>query len=182
MAADSFDYETALQACANGDQQALQRLYLQDGKRLLGVALRIVRDRQLAEDVLHDAFVNIWRKAHTFDAASGSARGWIYSVVRYRALNVVRGRERETQVDEQMLESMDAAQRDHQADAFLNSHDLGRLHDCLAELDTPRRNSLLYAYVDGCSHREIAERLKSPIGTVKAWIRRGLLALRECMG
>ncbi|PLC47899.1 RNA polymerase subunit sigma [Pollutimonas subterranea] len=182
MAADHFDYETTLQACASGDQQALQRLYLQDGKRLMGVALRIVRDRQLAEDVLHDAFVSIWRKAHTFDRASGSGRGWIYSIVRYRALNVVRGRERETQVDEEMLESMDAAQLDHLPDAFMNSHDLGRLHDCLAALDTSRRNSLLYAYVDGCSHREIAERLKSPIGTVKAWIRRGLMTLRECMG
>ncbi|GGI18336.1 RNA polymerase sigma factor [Oxalicibacterium faecigallinarum] len=157
-------------------------IYLQDGKRLLGVALRIVRERQLAEDVLHDAFVNIWRKAHTFDVNSGEGRGWVYSVVRYQALNVVRNRERETQVDEEALESMDAAQLDHLSDAFELKHDLGRLHDCLSALDLPRRNSLLYAYVDGCSHREIAERLNSPVGTVKAWIRRGLTALRECMG
>lgn len=182
MTTDSFDYDAALYACARGDQQALQRIYLLDGKRLLGVALRIVRDRQLAEDVVHDAFVNIWRKADSFNAASGSGRGWIYSIVRYQALNMIRDRERETAVDEETLEAMDAAQLDHLSDAFEIGPDLGRLHDCLSALDTPRRNSLLYAYVDGCSHREVAERLKSPIGTVKTWISRGLTTLRECMG
>ena len=182
MTTDSFDYEAALYACARGEQQALQRIYLQDGKRLLGVALRIVRDRQLAEDVVHDAFVKIWKKADSFNAASGAGRGWIHSIVRHQALNVIRDRERETAADEETLEAMDAAQLEHMSDAFSIGPDLGRLNDCLSALDTPRRNSLLFAYVEGCSHREIAERLKSPVGTVKAWIRRGLTTLRECMG
>ena len=69
---DSFDYDAALRACARGEQEALQQIYRQDGQRLLGVALRIVRQRALAEDVLHDAFVNIWRKAGSFDAARGA--------------------------------------------------------------------------------------------------------------
>ena len=84
MPADSnyFDYDAALHACARGDQHALQRIYMQDSKRLLGVALRIVRQRHLAEDVVHDAFVSIWNKAASFDATRGEGRGWIYSVVR----------------------------------------------------------------------------------------------------
>lgn len=182
MTDESFDYDAALQACARGDQLALQRIYQHDGKRLLGVALRIVRQRSLAEDVLHDAFVNIWRKAASFDATRGAARGWIYSIVRHQALNLARDRQQEVYTDEEMVDALDAQQLDGSHDPFETHANLGKLHDCLSHLDNAKRNCLVYAYVDGCSHREIAERLKSPVGSVKAWIKRGLSALRECMG
>ena len=182
-----FDYETALAGCARGDQAALRRIYDQDGRWLLGVALRIVRHRQLAEDVLHDAFLSIWTRAGSFDAQRGAGRGWIYSVVRHQALSLARSGEREVAVEDAVLDHLGAA---HAAtggaggpdDAFALRQDMGRLHDCLVGLDPAKRNSILYAYVDGCSHSEIAERLASPLGTVKTWIKRGLSALRECMG
>lgn len=185
IATTEFDYEAALSACSRGDQQALRSIYDQESKRMLGIALRIVRQRQLAEDVLHDAFLSIWSKARSFDPARGSARGWIYSVVRHQALDLIRSGAREVSVSEEALDAIEteasmenAAQM---ADAFELRVDLGRLHDCLTQLDVAKRNSILYAYLDGCSHSEIAERLKSPLGTVKAWIKRGLSALRECM-
>jgi RNA polymerase sigma-70 factor (ECF subfamily) len=183
--AASFDYEQSLRNCARGDRQALQDIYRHESRYLLGVALRIVRQRQQAEDVLHDAFVAIWTKAASFDATLGSGRGWIYSVTRNLALNSVRNGAREVSVDEETAEALDAQtsmQAHHQlADAFEMHVSLGRLNDCLSRLEPARRNCILYAYVDGCSHGEIAERTQTPLGTVKAWIKRGMGSLRECM-
>ncbi|MEO8014649.1 MAG: sigma-70 family RNA polymerase sigma factor [Polaromonas sp.] len=183
--APSFDYEQALRGCARDDRQALQDIYRQESRHLLGVALRIVRQRQQAEDVLHDAFMAIWTKAASFDATRGSGRGWIYSVTRNLALNSVRNGAREVPVDEETAEALDAqaSMEAHRqlADAFEMHASLGRLNDCLSRLEPARRNCILYAYVDGCSHGEIAERTQTPLGTVKAWIKRGMGSLRECM-
>ena len=180
-----FDYEQALHDCARGERMALQKIYLRESRYLLGVAMRIVRQRQQAEDILHDAFVNIWTKAGSFNAGLGSGRGWIYSVVRNGALNAVRSGAREVSVDEETAEALDAqnsldAHRQI-TDAFEMRASLGRLGDCLARLEPARRNCILFAYVDGCSHGEIAERTQTPLGTVKAWIKRGMGSLRECM-
>ncbi len=163
----------------------MRRLYEQEGARLLGVAMRIVRQRALAEDILHDACVNIWTRAASFDPARGSARGWIYSVVRNLALNAVRDANRHVDVDEDTTQALEADMSvqayQEVAQAFELHASLGRLQHCLAGLDPARRNCVLHAYVDGCSHGEIAERLGAPLGTVKAWIRRSLVSLRECM-
>jgi RNA polymerase sigma factor (sigma-70 family) len=179
------DYDAALQACARGDQTALRVLYDAESARLLGVALRIVRERAAAEDVLHDAFMNIWTKAATFNAARGSGRGWVYSVVRNQALSHVRGGTREVTVDEEAMEAIDAqasAQTAHDvAQVFELNASLGKLHECLSKLDAAKRTSILYAYIDGCSHGEIAQRINAPLGTVKAWIRRGMASLQDCM-
>ena len=182
--AQPFDYETALVACAKGDRNALQAIYQFDSRRLLGVALRIVRERALAEDVLHDAFMNIWTKAASFDAVRGSGRGWIHTIVRNQALSVVRANGREVSANEEAIEALEAKQVANAApmtELFEINADIGRLDECLQALDAPKRNSILAAYLDGCSHSEIAERLNAPLGSVKAWIKRGLLSLRECM-
>jgi RNA polymerase sigma factor (sigma-70 family) len=180
-----FDYEAALAGCAAGDRQAMRRLYEHEGPRMLGVALRIVRQRALAEDIVHDACVNIWSRAKGYDASRGSARGWIYSVVRHLALNAVRNARRHVDVDEQTTEALEAdmsVQAFHDAaSSFELNVSLGRLQHCLEALEPARRDCVLHAYVEGCSHGEIAERLGAPLGTVKAWIRRSLTSLRECM-
>jgi RNA polymerase sigma factor (sigma-70 family) len=172
-------------ACARGDRTALQQLYQRESRYLMGVALRIVRQRQQAEDVLHDAFLSIWQRAASFNPALGEGRGWVYSVVRNAALNMVRSGARQVSLDEDAAEAVDdqasLAAYAATGDPFELRADLGRLHGCLAGLEPARRDCILYAYVEGCSHGEIAERLKTPLGTVKAWIQRGMRALRECM-
>ncbi|MGY4492316.1 sigma-70 family RNA polymerase sigma factor [Pseudomonas sp. TE3610] len=172
-----FDYEACLASCSQGDRQALRDLYQQESARLLGVAQRIARDNALAEDILHDVFLRIWTRASSFDPTRGSARGWIYSVTRHLALNLVRNHGREVHIDEQA----ETATAEH-LDTFEYQARSGRIYTCLEHLDPARRNCILHAYVDGYSHSEIAQKVGAPLGTVKAWIKRSLAALRECMG
>lgn len=180
-----FDYEAVLRACARGERSALQLLYEQEGPRLLSVVQRIVRDLALAEDIVHDAFIRIWNKAGTYDQTRGSARGWIFSVTRHLALNAIRNDARHVQMDQDEEGDTEHAAIDgwqEQTDAFDWRINPGEIEACLEQLEPVRRNCLLHAYVDGYSHQEIAQRLGAPLGTVKAWIRRSLTALRECIG
>ena len=150
-----------------------------EARQLLGVALRIVRRRDLAEEVVHDAFLQIWNRAATFDVTRGSARGWIYTIVRHGALNKLREGARETSVDDEWLANV-AGEGDPLAELAQKS-DAMALHRCLDALDEPKRRSIVLAFVDGLTHEQISKQLGSPLGTVKAWIRRGLLSLRECL-
>ena len=180
-----FDYEACLAACARGEQQALRNLYEQESARLLGVAKRIARDNALAEDIVHDVFIKIWTRAASFDPTRGSARGWIFTVTRHLALNYIRDNTREVQVSErremalQDLASMETSSGN--VDTFDYRTRSGRIYVCLEQLEPARRNCILHAYVDGYSHSEISQKLGTPLGTVKAWIKRSLVVLRECM-
>lgn len=177
--APPFDYEAAVLACARGERYALRALYEREAAWLLGVATRIVRDRERAEDVLHDAFLQAWQSAHTFDPSLGTARGWLYTIVRHRALREVRHPGREQALDPADLEAL-ADQRQAAAPEE-RGLDAGSLERCLERLDPPRRACVLHAFVDGYTHEQIAQRLQTPLGTVKSWIRRSLASLRECM-
>ncbi|BAQ74439.1 RNA polymerase sigma factor [Pseudomonas sp. Os17] len=178
-----FDHAGCIAACARGERQALEALYHEEGPRLLGVARRLVRDTALAEDILHDAFIRIWQGASSFDPERGSARGWMFSITRHLALNFLRRHGREVPIDEPYPEYPQAldvlAMSTAPATALA---DAGRLEHCLGQLPSQRRECLLQAYVDGYSHGEIAARMATPLGTVKAWIKRSLSALRECLG
>ena len=174
------DLDTALAACAKGDRNALRLIFDREAGRLIAVAERIVRRRELAEEVVQDAFIRIWTHAHQYKADRGSARGWLYAIVRNRALNLLRDGKREHTVEE-----VEALRESEQADEVMAAwHRLdrsSRLYDCLGGLDESKRSGILMAYIGGYSHGEIAGRLRIPLGTTKSWIRRGLAALRECM-
>ena len=180
MPESDFDYEAQLAACARGEQAALRHLYERDACWSMGVALRIVRRRELADEVLHDAFLRIWQKAASYNVTLGSARGWIYSIVRYRALDVAQQHRQELPGSKTLLEELPASGTGP-LDALNQSRERGALHYCLEQLDEKKQACILLAYVDGYSQTQIAAQLASPLGTVKAWTRRGLQALKECL-
>lgn len=171
-------YEAALLACAAGCQTAIARIYADEGAQLRAAAQRIVGSRDRAEDVVHDAFAQILRDARNFDPTRGSARAWIYTIVRHVALKSLYVAEREYAVGEDCLRSMLDQQQALQ-DPGSSPAESAALRSCLEQLDPRRRASLILAIVDGRTHAEVAEYLGVPIGTVKTWIRRELIALRE---
>ena len=174
-----FDYEATVEACARGDSAALRALYEREARWLLGVAQRILRDRDQAHDVLHDAFLQIWQKAGSYQRARGSARGWVYTVVRHRALDEARRSGRETAAGDDIEGLADAASLQTGQDPA--PYDAESLERCLQGLEASRRQCIVYAFVEGYTHEQIAKALTTPVGTVKSWIRRGLLALKECL-
>jgi RNA polymerase sigma-70 factor (ECF subfamily) len=172
------DDTALLRRCAGGDRGAFRTLYDRWGSRLLGIALRITRQAPLAADATQDAFVQIWQQAHRFDPARGSAEAFLVSLVRYRALDVVRRHSREVpgyEPDEREDEAPDALSR------LVTTAEGAALQRCLNTLEPERRRLVVLAFVDGLSHSELAQRLRVPLGTVKSWIRRSLLSLRECL-
>lgn len=178
---DAFDYEAAVEACARGECPALRSLYEREARWLLAVAQRIVRDRELARDIVQDAFVQIWQRAATFRRDLGSGRGWIYTVVRHRALDVARSAGRETAAGDDIDALADAAASQHAGTDIAASLDGASLQRCLDALDATKRDCIVLAFVEGYTQDQIAQRLATPIGTVKSWIRRGLLSLKECL-
>jgi len=168
-----------LAAVQRRSRPALKRLYDLEGRRLYSVALRIVRRPDLASDVLQDAFVQIWENAASFSRDRGEAGAWLTSIVRYRALDARRRLSREVLSDDPALGEM-AAEPDivGRLDRYLTRHALRR---CLDRLDENQRRSIVLAFVEGFTHVEIAERMAAPLGSVKSWVRRGLLVLRNCL-
>jgi RNA polymerase sigma factor (sigma-70 family) len=178
---DGVDLDTAVRRCAAGDRRALRAIYDAEAPRMLGVAQRLLRRPALAEEAVHDAFVQIWQRADSFDPARGRARSWIYAILRHRALNILRGEVRTDLVED--FEPMGLASEADDPEALVaRLSDEGALRRCLGRLDATRRNVIVLAYVHGLSHGELAGRLGVPLGTMKSWIRRSLLALRECLG
>jgi RNA polymerase sigma-70 factor, ECF subfamily len=166
-------------AVARGSEPALKRLYELQSRRLYGIALRIVHRPEVANDVLQDAFVQIWRNAAGFDAGYGTAEAWLTGIVRFRAIDAVRKSRREELSDDPRLG--DSVDFTDPAEAIDLKAAGAALQRCMERLDASQRQCIVLAYVDGLSHAEIAARIRSPIGTVKSWLRRGLLSLRKCL-
>jgi RNA polymerase sigma-70 factor (ECF subfamily) len=173
----SLNYEVALLECAAGREAAVAGIYQIERNRLRGVVRRIVRNRDDVEDVIHDAFVQILKDARSFDPARGSARAWIYTIVRNTALKSCRNAAREVAIDADKLVAI------HDCDQMLaepasRMEEYAALRGCLEALEPQRRASLILAIIDGRTHAEVAAYLGVPLGTVKSWIRRELIALR----
>lgn len=171
-----------------GSAHAFERLYQMCAPLMLGVAQRVVGRREVAEEVLHDAFTTIWRKADTFDAFATQPVAWMVAIVRNRAIDV------QSSHDVSRVDSYHHASDDPDGaldrlfdwselpdDAEDRRRATTWLRDCLSRLQAVERQALVLAYHHGMSHGDLAAHLRKPLGTVKTWVRRGLGSLRQCM-
>lgn len=177
---ESRPLEELIAACAGGDQKALNAIYRQEAGRMLAVAQRILRRRALAEEAVQDAFVLIWRNAARFDRSKGSGATWLYTVLRNRALSILRSEVRVEPTDGPLAADI-ADEAETPEDAVARLSDAEALRHCLEKLDPRRRSAIALAYVQGLSHAELAGKLGLPLGTVKSWMRRSLMSLKECL-
>jgi len=177
---DGAELEALLSRCAAGDRAALEILYTRVAPILLAVLMRILRRRDAAEDALQDVFVSVWQRAHQFDPIRGRALAWLVSMARYRAIDMQRAaRPAVALSDASALEPQLQSEGPLDAGEMLGTGAL--LLRCLEQIAAPQRRCLMLAYHEGLTHSEIARAVNEPLGTVKSWVRRSLLALRKCL-
>lgn len=174
-----------LERIAQQDDAALKVLYRQCAPKLYGLALRVVTQRDWAEDVLQEAFLSIWRSAPDYRASLSPPMAWMGLIVRSRGLDMLRRRTADrSHVTQELDDTLgDTLASDHPTpmDTAQASEQAWALHQCLGKLDNKQREVVSLAYVRDLSHGELAQQLSLPLGTVKTWIRRGLDQLRLCM-
>ena len=174
------DHSALIVACGRGDRAALQEIFRREAGAMIGISARIVKRRELAEEVVQESFLAIWRNAARFDPSIGSGRAWLFQIVRNRSLNMLRDTSRELPTEQDALDAAVDAGADYE-NAYERLANNSALKRCLDELEPRRKQGILLAFVEGMSHGEIAAKLKVPLGTTKSWLRRSLIALRECM-
>jgi RNA polymerase sigma-70 factor (ECF subfamily) len=170
-----------LGAVAKGDEAAFERLYAATRAKLYGVLLRILGRPALAEEVMQETYLKVWKMADQFDPAIASPITWMVAMARNRAIDIVRKRG-----DVSIEDEPDALEVSAEAPAPLArremTEELKRLLSCLGKLDPEKQRIVLLAYYSGWSRDQLAQKLDIPVNTIKTWLRRSLLEIRGCMG
>ena len=169
-----------LAAVAKGDQAAFERLYQATRAKLYGVALRILRRADLADEVIQEAYLKIWNAAGQFDPALASPITWMVAIARNRAIDLVR-KKSEISIEEEPEVLEVAAENPHPLAKREMSEELKRLIACMGGLDEERRRLVLLAYYSGWSRDQLAAKFDKPVNTIKTWLRRSLAEIRECL-
>lgn len=161
------------------DRAALSALYSSVSPKLFAVSLRILRDRGDAEDALQEVFVKIWQHADRFAATGRSPVAWLVTIARYHAIDMLRARKPVADTIDDNWEIADQA-LSPEAETVLKGEGR-RIDRCMEELEADRSAAVRSAYVEGLSYQELAERHDVPLNTMRTWLRRSLLKLRECL-
>ena len=165
---------------AGGDRAALRQLYQATSAKLFGVCLRILSNRDESEDVLQEVYITIWRRADRFEAGRASVMTWISTIARNRAIDRLRARGPLAYAAP--VEEMEIEDEAPGAQALLEAAQSGEaLAACLSELDDRTQTVIRTAFFEGVTYEVLAQRMDAPLGTVKSWIRRGLLKLKGCL-
>ena len=177
--ADQDELNRLLLRTGQGDRSAFEELYRRTAAKLFGISLRLLRDRDDAEEVLQEIYVTIWRRAASFDASRAGAMTWLVALSRNKAIDRLRQHRRAALAGVGWGDTLDeAAAPTVDPD---RTEDYRRLQRCLDELDPQHQRSLREAFFSGATYSELAARCKVPLGTMKSWIRRSLIQLRKCL-
>ena len=181
MAGQTFDNERTdtqlLEGIAHGDEASLAELYDRYHLLSFSLALRVVNDRGRAEDVVQDAFLSVWRKAGSYAAGRGSVKTWLTSIVRNRAIDLIRARRESDSDDEAVLLAL-RDPRPGVVEQVTASLDRQTIRSAITELPLEQRQAIAMAYFEGLSHSEISDATGLPLGTVKSRIRLGMHRLK----
>ena len=176
---DRRDAEALLPRVARGDRQAFEELYGALGASVYGIARRVVRDPNRAEDVTQDVFLEIWRKAPRFDGGRGSAKTWVMTIAHRRAVDAVRRNESQKRYDGRA--TLEEVSHDEPADRLLKDEEHAAVRGCLDTLTELQLESVRLAYFNGYTYAEVATLLGRPLPTIKTRMRDGLIRLRDCL-
>lgn len=177
-----LDLSGLIQAAAQGDQGSFAALYDATAPRVLGLVLRVLRDRAQAEEVTQEVFLQVWRSAGSFDPSRGSALAWLLTLAHRRAVDRVRSAQAQSKRDLAYESQHVDTPFDSTAESAQERMEATRVRSALDVLTSPQRSAIELAFFDGLTHREVSERLGVPLGTAKTRIRDGLKRMREQMG
>ena len=173
------DIENWIVRCGLGDRAAFEALYAATSAKLFGVCLRILNNRSEAEEALQEAFIRIWQKADGFSANGYSPMTWLITLTRNLAIDKLRARRGQT---EDISERQDIASTDMTPEqAAIASSERLQIDDCIDELDDPKAGAVRGAYLNGETYQQLADRYAVPVNTMRTWLRRSLLKLKDCM-
>jgi RNA polymerase sigma-70 factor (ECF subfamily) len=162
------------------DRVAFSKLYLQSSPKLFAVLLRILRHRSEAEDALQEVYVKIWHRADRFRSEQGKPETWLTAIARNHAIDMLRARKpQSSSIDEAYDLASDEIDPET---AAVNRSEGNRIDTCMQTLESDKADAVKRAYVDGLSYQELAESYNIPLNTMRTWLRRSLLKLRECLG
>lgn len=174
-------YAELLARVAMKDRNAFEILYKETSMKLYGLLIRICKREDLAQECLQDAYVSIWNKADEYREGVAAPITWMTSIARYRALDLLRKRKHESSLEGLGLEDQTADTKANLEKDLLNKETAGEIGNCLKRLEEKQRVCIYLAYYDGLTQGEIATHINAPIGSVKTWIRRGMVNLKGCL-
>ncbi len=166
---------------AKGDVAAFERLYAATRAKLYGVLLRILGRSELAEEVMQETYLKVWKMADKFDPMLASPITWMVAMARNRAIDIMRKRG-EVSIEEEPEAQNIAAESTSPLARREMTEELKRLLACLGKLDPEKQRIVLLAYYSGWSREQLSTKLDIPVNTIKTWLRRSLLEIRDCMG
>lgn len=178
----SEDLAQLLARCALADRRAFERLYRQTSAQLFGLVVRIVKNQDLASEILQEGYVKIWNRAEDFNPDKAKPITWMGAIVRNQAIDVLRRSAHQPAASE-TVEDLVWLADDAAGPLEIASQEQreNSVYGCFDQLQGPQREAIKLAYFSGLTHEEVAQHMGKPLGTVKSWIRRGLLRLKNCL-